>query len=1167
MFNINGAGTAAANLIGGADADTFNLNGNVFTGVINGSLGGTDTDLLTGSDDYQVTGADSGTSGEVTGGWTEIEFLTATAGADVVDFVAGGSITGTVDGLGGDDTFNITSTLTAAAVELIGGDGNDTYNLTGDSTFTGDITGGDGDDTVNFGTPTGSPPGGDRSIVDGDVNLGIEVGDDDIIDLSGSALFQRLTTNENPINMEQEGTIVGSGTDGPPPPITNTDTDMISGMFTGLEGFIGNNQGTLVGPLTSTHYAINSLNTGTFGNSLLTIADNTFTAFNIVAGPGDDVVIFATLGGARLSGGIPGAFAIEGFDGGTGTNTLVGSTGNVATVGDSFTLVDPTTVHYFTPDGAATRLLKITHIDSTKAAVPDTGNDTITFNPGVVWGGDIDAGGGTDALDLSAIGTAISAFVDTADAASMSGTLTNILGVNGYKGVEDLTLGAAADTLRITADPTGAPPTDPPGNRIDGGDANPGSNTLITDFVTTWVVGTDTLMAATGPNAGTVEGPMGNKVNFRNFQNLTQDTAGVATLTLNSGVNGTITAPMINLTSGPISTGGQNVRIEGDTRITTPAATPAIFGGGGGSFFFNGLLTADPGIDLLFNSATTLAGDIIGERLRFNAPLTIDGQVLMQAHRNIWDFNAPVSSNAAAVLSIEPIIQGVTGSNGVVGANGITQQDIVINNLGVPAAGQIAANRFGLFNGILSIGGALVPGNTPTPVFDGDLLSGTADQITIREPLETAGGNVALVGSNIVFAPTNVVTDVVVGRTAPPVNGGIGEVALIALGTQLQPGNDGAGSLDATGLIRASDAQLVRIRSGQALLASTDAVENSENIILSLGGGPVIVTQGPTAQSNVSFNVQSSANPNSGIDPNTLSILSTVAGLIAGTATGSFTGVTGAQQPIVTIFNPAAVLTILQAVSFLDASAFEEELSLFGIIGEGIAQSLDQCEDAEGCAPSVTEEELEGFINELSERVSRIEGMMSTGEIDPGEGQPLLAGYREELQAFMDYRTELQAYLARQEADEFGDDFGDEFDDVFEAEEVLEPDQAPIVEETPVEFEEDLEETFEDIEEPVEDEIPVDIFEDIEEAVETFEELPGDDPAQEPVVPDTSDDPDFDTIDDEFEELEEELDDSLLNKIMDPKNVNQLAGAVRVDRRGNVIWGGDIVLPTLHRRF
>ena len=102
-FNINGAGTAAVSLIGGTDADTFNLNGNVFTGVVDGSAGGADMDLLTGSNDYQITGADLGTSGEVTGGWTEIESLVGTAGVDVFT-VAGGALSGTADGLAMSDT-------------------------------------------------------------------------------------------------------------------------------------------------------------------------------------------------------------------------------------------------------------------------------------------------------------------------------------------------------------------------------------------------------------------------------------------------------------------------------------------------------------------------------------------------------------------------------------------------------------------------------------------------------------------------------------------------------------------------------------------------------------------------------------------------------------------------------------------------------------------------------------------------------------------------------------------------------------------------------------------------------------------------------------------------------------------------------------------------------
>ena len=422
----------------------------------------------------------------------------------------------------------------------------------------------------------------------------------------------------------------------------------------------------------------------------------------------------------------------------------------------------------------------------------------------------------------------------------------------------------------------------------------------------------------------------------------------------------------------------------------------------------------------------------------------------------------------------------------------------------------------------------------------------------------------------IEFAPATAVTNVNLAAGNP----GDGNIALIALGTQLQPANDGFGGVDPNGDIIAPAAQEVQITGGRALLASTNEIVNSEQILLQLGSPPgeILVTQGDAATSVVDFKIGSSADDSNTTDTDTLTILNSVAQLIStgafagfGAAGASFSDITSAQQSIVSIFNPAAVLTLLQAISFLDASAFESELSLFGIIGEGIAQSLDQCEDAEGCAPSVTEEELAGFIDVLSDRISRLEGMLSSGDIDAEDGRRLLAQYRQELQAFMDYQTQLREYLARQEADEFGDDFGDEFDDVFEAEEVLEPAVEEIVEEEPVEFEEAAEETFDEV---IEDEIPADTFEDIEEAVESFDELPVEEPTpEEPVVPDTSDDPAFDTLDDEFEELEEEIDDSLFNKIMNPDHVNQLAGAVRVNRRGQVIWGGDIVLPTLYRRF
>ena len=138
IFNINGAGAGALSLIGGTDSD-FDLNSNLFAGAIDGSAGGTDTDILTGSDNYIVTGTDTGTSTDVTGGWSEIENLIGTAAADVFDFGAGGVLTGSADGLAGGDTFNING-AGAGAASLIGGLDSDTFNLNS-NLFAGAIDG------------------------------------------------------------------------------------------------------------------------------------------------------------------------------------------------------------------------------------------------------------------------------------------------------------------------------------------------------------------------------------------------------------------------------------------------------------------------------------------------------------------------------------------------------------------------------------------------------------------------------------------------------------------------------------------------------------------------------------------------------------------------------------------------------------------------------------------------------------------------------------------------------------------------------------------------------------------------------------------------------------------------------------------------------------------
>ena len=115
--------TGIENLTGSSAADTFEVAGGSLSGTAAGA-GGNDT--LSGDVAYTVSGANSGSSAAIAV-WTGIENLVGTAGDDTFTF-NGGSLTGTADGLAGNDLFNITAT--GSALELVGGAGDDTWNLT-----------------------------------------------------------------------------------------------------------------------------------------------------------------------------------------------------------------------------------------------------------------------------------------------------------------------------------------------------------------------------------------------------------------------------------------------------------------------------------------------------------------------------------------------------------------------------------------------------------------------------------------------------------------------------------------------------------------------------------------------------------------------------------------------------------------------------------------------------------------------------------------------------------------------------------------------------------------------------------------------------------------------------------------------------------------------------
>jgi outer membrane protein OmpA-like peptidoglycan-associated protein len=119
--SISGA-TAAVftdieNLEGGSGDDTFRVG---IAGGLTGSIrGGAGEDTLVASDSdnvWEITGANQGTLNNLL--FADIENLTGGAGDDLFRFLNGGSISGTIDGAGGNNTLDYSSQVTGVAVNL-----------------------------------------------------------------------------------------------------------------------------------------------------------------------------------------------------------------------------------------------------------------------------------------------------------------------------------------------------------------------------------------------------------------------------------------------------------------------------------------------------------------------------------------------------------------------------------------------------------------------------------------------------------------------------------------------------------------------------------------------------------------------------------------------------------------------------------------------------------------------------------------------------------------------------------------------------------------------------------------------------------------------------------------------------------------------------------------
>ena len=1231
-FTIGAAGSVSGQIDGGGGDDslTYASRASAVTVSLQSATVADGSSTFASFTGFETLVGSAAATDKLVGRNQQTDWNLTASGAGTIDDTPNGAPDGTVDlsfsafenlqGGSAVDTFTAATGGALSFTQLAGGAGNDVFTIVangGASTvLTTNIVGENDNDTVMFGvhetTPPANPSSNEFSRVLGSINLGSGV---DTLDYSGSDLVLVNAVIDNDTGSGQSGTVRDASTDNAP------NLSLLSGSYTDVDAVIGN--GTqLQGADVETVWIITGNGRGRYGSTFAT-ATTTFENFSIRGGNKRDVFIFKQEGPSNIT---PQLFSgIDGGDfiAGTATthNFLLGSSG-----ADQLLVTGANAVSITVTGGsgaATTDTFNINHLGdagvSLTSGFSDSGADSVTVQAGRTWAGNVLTNGGNDTLTLGAgariAGTLnLGAGRDTVDATAYTSAITaRVTSANGsgmaassssfagdFAGVETLNLGSGRDTVTLTVAPTGA------ANTINMGAA--GGDTLASQVDASWVLSSN--------GAGVLRGLAGtasDQLAFSGVDNLTS--SGRAVLSVPgaaASIAGTFTADQLSFAQGIVDVGNFGLRVAADVVSNNPLTLNASGNGNiairgsvtvNGAFNSNvangsatyedvitaganqsysgtttvrGALTARDvvfdgaaridgnitvrdanfaanadlrgplvGRNFIFNGDTSLRADVSGQDLHFNGPLTIVDAVKLVSTSNVFDFNDEVSSDTQAVLSIVPT----------------ANTDLFIDLDDGP--GHIAANRFGNFKGTVAIGGefAAAPGGD---VLNGSVLSAPADYLTVSRSLVT-GGNLILIGSTVDLSKGN---NISLGAG----DAGAGTIVVMALGDELQAGNNGLpGGVTMGNIAAPTGSNTVTFTGGRVMLAATNEIENSQNMVMDLNGGDVLVAQGARAtKTRIDFNVRSRAQASTtkvtdtGLI-NSLSALGAPPNLLQNTR---------ASFP-----NPAAILTILQAVAFVDSSLFEEDLTLFGVIGDGIAKSLDQCEDAEGCAPSVTEEQLLALIEGLQQRIAALEKSVAAGDTATAKGATLLSQYRAELASYLDYQTQLHAYMAKQQQEEIG---GDEFEDVFEAEEKIDPAaQAPSAgagadSPAPAAAAPSLEEGSEDLFAPLEDApaapapvAPEPPPSDIDEDFETLDEGPApaarQAPPAVPARPANKDNAPAPA--DDFEELEELPDATLLNEVLSTSAVNQLAGLVRLDASGAVIWSGEVFLPTLHRRY
>jgi hypothetical protein len=811
------------NLTGNAGSDLFDFNGGSVSGNVDGQDGTNTLDYAgaaAGSLTLNSTGGTTGFSGlaggasQITGTFDNITNLVGSAATDTLTGMNAGA-TWTIQ-LGNDSYAVGANTLTfdATAVENLTGNANvDTYNITvnhdgnlnggnGDNVFNfantgagtrlqGNVVTGTGADTFNFGTPTGTPPGTNRYTIVGSLNGG---DGSDTLNYSGSVLNETITITGTGSTDGSQGTFTGNA----------GDAALVSAGFDNINNFTGNGTGTFTGPDSNTFWNITAANTGTYGGTLATIATNSFSNFDILAGSGNDVFIFQ-------NGGVVGDGATTGIDGGDGVNTLAGSMGD-----DIFNILGNTTVNLVL-GGNTTRLLRINNIDGTSAFTTtpgvqtDTGNDTFninnnwtgnlagvggndtfTFADGITVGGTIDGGAGDDIINWNAYTTARVVTISNSDGDGFDGTEASVNGggANGFVNIDDVRGSTAVNTNSLTAE----------------------------DTTNAWAI--------TGADVGSIT-ESGDALDFSEFEILNGG-SGADTFTFSNG------ATVSTSIDGNGGADALDLSAYATARAVTINATSSANGFTGSEASVNGG-TASSIRDIDTITLRAAAGDSLqGANFVNTWEVTGANSGTLEENGNTLNFSA-VDSLTGGTTTDSFTLNGGTLTGSIAGGGGTNTLtgDNVVNNWVVTAAdtGTLAGSISG-FSDIQNLNGG---SNTDTFTINSNLTGNITGGNGTNTYSLNAGGSV---GGTIVGGTGNDTFDFNDGTVTGTINGGTA----------------GTNTLDYTNLTAAATTTITGIGTNVGFQGTTTSTAGFDNITVLTGSGNTDTLNGQNAAADWTVN-------------------------------------------------------------------------------------------------------------------------------------------------------------------------------------------------------------------------------------------------------------------------------------------------------------------------